>query len=959
MSCQDHKHLKKGSCDDCGRCRRCPPPPACRTPGKHIRDNVGAGSVRGASDRLGSAVENRESVRRSHARGNDRVDMRDNDSDVDVDADEPPNVFASTKERLQAVYSALGITATGSIQYIANTRIYGCNESHRGENRIFNIVSVVVERIFKLLCGADSKLLMQKFHDSKCSPRNENANLEKNLWALALDGNKDIAVITASIIAGSFSRSECKEKLRKAVEEHPSYPNINNLQLKEIGRKKYASLRKIFRDIKLGLPLPLYNYSYRVSPEKLASAVQYIQSNLQVKPGQSRSMTIGGNVLHGLPVYQRGGLSYADLHKDYKNSFPDELVLGQKTFRDIAAALTKKGEAKAGLSTYYIRFRNVGRRFEEMLERTLQFEYETPLQFTEVQTRLKFVLAEWKEMCQFLDYGYSWNHLDLSSRDKSHCCTYASGGRSNHEYDVSICSKCNMSYIFFETKVVSIMKVAKSYIVDADFKIEIDSMLSAFHFIQKTVIWYMSHKLRAKVQFLAIAKIKGVVKTDRSCVLIVMDHKQKILPQKYREGQVEYFGKKGMSLLGFMIVRGYIDGEESGYEYNFIDVVVEGYAGQNNTQVAAIIKVVKDYINTNFPDATSATIQSDNASCFSSQDLIPFIYFMNKDAGVKISKWIFTEAQTGKGRLDTHFSYLNLIMKAYVLEDNNIEKESDIFDALKFREGIKGSSALLLDASRLEGPTLGNKRKFKASTGSRSTHEVQWVGEEVHVIEASNISEPEVIKKRKLDTYTPNPLETSIKSEFMSAKGSLMIRHVKRVRIPSASNTPETPRPSQIALAASLGDLHTEVESRDHISGTAYGRSATSAPTLVHGWAKYPGNTRDKIPMACVQELIALYNQGVENKSRKVSAEKALDILTTKIIPNDWHARCTVTVGKIKAFFSLKPAKMRDLLVSHSEGIPEEIMTQQALDAADQQLLDQEIDEAAQIMPEASAADGL
>ena len=93
-------------------------------------------------------------------------------------------------------------------------------------------------------------------------------------------------------------------------------------------------------------------------------------------------------------------------------------------------------------------------------------------------------------------------------------------------------------------------------------------------------------------------------------------------------------------------------------------------------------------------------------------------------------------------------SYLNLIMKAYVLEDNNIEKESDIFDALKFREGIKGSSALLLDASRLEGPTLGNKRKFKASTGSRSTHEVQWVGEEVHVIEASNISEPEVIKKR-------------------------------------------------------------------------------------------------------------------------------------------------------------------------------------------------------------------
>ena len=34
-----------------------------------------------------------------------------------------------------------------------------------------------------------------------------------------------------------------------------------------------------------------------------------------------------------------------------------------------------------------------------------------------------------------------------------------------------------------------------------------------------------------------------------------IDHKQKVLPMIYREGQVEYFGKKGMSLLGAMLVR--------------------------------------------------------------------------------------------------------------------------------------------------------------------------------------------------------------------------------------------------------------------------------------------------------------------------------------------------------------------------------------------------------------------
>ena len=57
------------------------------------------------------------------------------------------------------------------------------------------------------------------------------------------------------------------------------------------------------------------------------------------------------------------------------------------------------------------------------------------------------------------------------------------------------------------------------------------------------------------------------------------------------------------------------------------------------------------------------TIQSDNASNFASQELIPFVFSMNTklDDGRKIvfRRWIFTEAQTGKTRLDTHYSFLN------------------------------------------------------------------------------------------------------------------------------------------------------------------------------------------------------------------------------------------------------------------------------------------------------------
>eukprot|EP00957_Ditylum_brightwellii_P078139 5940772-Ditylum_brightwellii.AAC.1 len=67
----------------------------------------------------------------------------------------------------------------------------------------------------------------------------------------------------------------------------------------------------------------------------------------------------------------------------------------------------------------------------------------------------------------------------------------------------------------------------------------------------------MLHQLQANIQFSAIGKIKDQLKLDLKQILMVMDHKQKVLPMKYQEGQVEYFGKKGMRLLGFMVVNHY------------------------------------------------------------------------------------------------------------------------------------------------------------------------------------------------------------------------------------------------------------------------------------------------------------------------------------------------------------------------------------------------------------------
>eukprot|EP00957_Ditylum_brightwellii_P077949 5924841-Ditylum_brightwellii.AAC.1 len=89
-----------------------------------------------------------------------------------------------------------------------------------------------------------------------------------------------------------------------------------------------------------------------------------------------------------------------------------------------------------------------------------------------------------------------------------------------------------------------------------------------------------------------------------------------------------------MSLLVFMLVSQNGD-DISGFKYEFVDIIVAGYFGQDNVQVAAIIP----------------------------HEYIPYIHQKNEGwvstMGMHVEGWINTEAGTGKGQLDTLFSYVN------------------------------------------------------------------------------------------------------------------------------------------------------------------------------------------------------------------------------------------------------------------------------------------------------------
>ena len=84
----------------------------------------------------------------------------------------------------------------------------------------------------------------------------------------------------------------------------------------------------------------------------------------------------------------------------------------------------------------------------------------------------------------------------------------------------------------------------------------------------------------------------------------------------YCQGQVDYFGKKVISLLVMMEVRWKVDGKIIGFEYSFVDYVIKGYSGQDHVQVASVIQLSVDTVQERHPEAKKIIIQTDNAIDF-------------------------------------------------------------------------------------------------------------------------------------------------------------------------------------------------------------------------------------------------------------------------------------------------------------------------------------------------------
>ena len=773
--------------------------------------------------------------------------------------------------------------------------------------------------------------------------KTRNESICEHLVNLSFFGNRNTSLVSQSIIASSLPRIRCEKLLNDSYEclEAESQDEISPIR-RRMGKVKFASLRKTYNIIKNGGEIPKHNYTFRIDGHKVSHAIAFLQESLQMKPGCTCNIWVSGHLFKDMCVYERGGRSGDNLVDAYTNAVPSDERVGRQTFRDMIKLLTKRGETKEGLSTYYILFRYSSNTFVLMMKRLDELGCFFRNQ-SELQGCVQKLVEEWKCIEQFLSWEYSSNHLSFDSADISHCCRCALGGICARLHGDTSCIQCSNMVSFFDTSVKKTIQLALDNLLEPIHRDEINTMHGDIVKLSDMLRHYMSHRLRAKVQFSAINKVKQWIKEDnKSRILVVMDHKQKVLSMKYREGQVEYYGKKGMSLLGSMIIECVIDDDDDvAFRYTFVDYVIKGYSGQDNVQVAAVLNLMVSGITRNNPTIKEICLQSDNATCFASQDMMPYIYHLNDElSGIKFVKWIFTEAQTGRGRLDTHFSYINIMLRSYVEDGHNIDLEEDIVKALSYRGGLAGTTVVLVDASDLTGKTL-HKSFHCNGIGSRETHEIVWKGDIINVFASSNVTAPISVHKTHLEKFIKNELCATVEFEFTSSKSPLVLSvkssHNRTQNSASISSKAQTY--VRALTNAGIGD--------NEFQNVVIATEVDTPQFYSKPWAVYPGNTTEKLCEEVLAKLRFLYDIGNVDKKRKISADRALRILIDELIYDDWEQRVIISVPRIKAFFALTPSKQKDVLENTSpnkdidqykqlvQNIEEEEINMECIDNAD------------------------
>ena len=430
----------------------------------------------------------------------------------------------------------------------------------------------------------------------------------------------------------------------------------------------------------------------------------------------------------------------------------------------------------------------------------------------------------------------------------------------------------------------------------------IKDVIFSLNYLEASLYRYISHKVREKHQKNEMLRLYKDTIANPSKIVVVIDHKQKILSEVYRESQAAYFSKKGMSLLGTMELHTTFN--ETNLQIEFCDFIIDGSSTQDAEQVQQLLVAIVHRIKNRYPMVKEILIQSDNAACFSNSLNLSFIFNMNiKNILEKlpiISRWIFSEAQTGKTRLDSHFSYVNLQLSKYVNSNNKIDEPLDIYKAFQFATGITNTACVLVDIKNSNAKEI---TKIKTKLGVRSIHDIIFNLDFLQIRAFSELGTPEILEREIMEL--PNwsmPLNPTIRVHIPLTMKDMFFFNEKESVEEENSQSKRGEKIQMIIENSTCFLENNQMKAMD--LQTIHGTS-----NLELSWAIFKSKKDPKLTSKITTFLEEIYKNGDDNSGMKSSPERAKRIMIEKGLITTIIERLSTTPMRIKGFFAKMSAQ--------------------------------------------------
>lgn len=191
---------------------------------------------------------------------------------------------------------------------------------------------------------------------------------------------------------------------------------------------------------------------------------------------------------------------------------------------------------------------------------------------------------------------------------------------------------------------------------------------------------------------------------DEKTCLITNDWAMKFLPQRYRETQSDWFGKRGISWHISVVVRR-VNGQLQ--TQTFVHILQS--CNQGSSTVILLLEHVLRTLKTDYPEIQYAHFRQDSDGCYHSATTILAMPAIQLSSGVSVLAVDFSDPQGGKGPADRMSAACKNHIRRYINEDHDVTTAEQMKEAILSHGGVEGVRVVVIDVAIQETP---EKRKI-------------------------------------------------------------------------------------------------------------------------------------------------------------------------------------------------------------------------------------------------------